>query len=69
MKCWIWRAASTNDSFSGGSAVNVYLGNHTISAPVHVTGGGLDVDVAGAQQRILDAGLPPILAERLALGR
>jgi predicted phosphodiesterase len=26
-------------------------------------------DVAGAQQRILDAGLPPILAERLAVGR
>ena len=29
----------------------------------------LDYDIPGAQKKILDAGLPPRLAERLAFGR
>jgi hypothetical protein len=26
-------------------------------------------DIAGAQKKIIDAGLPPLLADRLAVGR
>jgi diadenosine tetraphosphatase ApaH/serine/threonine PP2A family protein phosphatase len=35
----------------------------------HVTIRRVDYDLDTAQQKILDAGLPPLLAERLALGR